>query len=837
MNEFKLAITENCGGLLKKSVLMYQLHSWNPSILRKVFCYCSGSVGLANTKLCSSAISAVAKSAIYGSNKCLNEFAKSGRIHDAQKLFESMPERDEFTWNSMISGCAELGKLVEARKLFDQAPSKSAITWSALISGYCRYGYEIEGFQLFWLMQHEGHKPSQFTLGSVLRICSIKGLLSKGEQIHGYAIKTNLDANVFVITGLIDMYAKCLQVMEAEVLFEMMPDGRNHVTWTAMINGYSVNGDASKAIGCFKGMRDEGIGANQYTFPAVLSACGTNSNIRFGVQVHSCVVRGGFEANVFVQSALVDMYAKCGDLDNAKQAIDRMEVDTAASWNSLMVGYVRNGLEDEALFLFKVMHQRTMGLDEFTYPSVLNCLTSKQNVKIGKSVHCLVIKSGFQGFKLICNALVDMYAKQGDLYSAFEVFNNMPDKDVISWTSAVTGYAHNGFHEEALEFFCKMRISGIEPDQIVTSSILSSCSELALLELGQQLHASSLKSGLGLFLSVNNSLLAMYAKCGCLKEANRVFNSMPIRNVMTWTALIVGCAQNGKGKESLQLYDEMIQSGTKPDFITFIGLLFACSHAGLVEQGRLYFESMVNVYGITPGPDHYASMIYLLGRSGKMQEAEKLLDEMLVGPNATVWKALLAACRVHGNEDLAKRAALALFELTPQDAVPYIILSNIYSSAGKWEEAAAVRKLMRSRSVIKEPGYSWLEMNGKVHKFLSEDRSHPKAKEIYHKIDDVIKLIKEAGYVPDMNFALHDINEEGKELGLAYHSEKLAVAFGLLYLPQGAPIRIYKNIRVCGDCHSAMKFISKIFNQHIILRDSNCFHHFLVGICSCGDYY
>ena len=298
------------------------------------------------------------------------------------------------------------------------------------------------------------------------------------------------------------------------------------------------------------------------------------------------------------------MYAKCGDLDSAKKALAWMEVDNAVSWNSMIVGYVRHGLEDEALYLFKVMHQRNMKLDEFTYPSCLNCLTSKQDVRMGKSVHCLVVKSGFEGFKLICNALVDMYAKQGDLYSAFEVFNSIPDKDVISWTSAVTGYAHNDSHEEALKLFCKMRVSGIEPDQIVTSNVLSSCSELALLELGQQVHANLIKSGLGLSLSVNNSLVTMYAKCGCIEEANRVFNSMLIWNVITWTALIVGYAQNGKGKESLQLYDEMIQSGTKPDFITFIGLLFACSHAELVEQGRLYFEPMVNVYGITPGPDH-----------------------------------------------------------------------------------------------------------------------------------------------------------------------------------------------------------------------------------------
>lgn len=819
--------------LTKKTLVMCALYSrFSSSLLRSSYSSRSSTISLGDgiVRVCVSFSTAA-------TNKCLNELVKSRRIDDAQKLFETMPERDEFTWNSMVSGYADLGMLVEARKLFDKAPKKSSITWSALISGYCKYGYDSDGFQLFWEMQQEGHKPSQFTFGSVLRICAIKGFVLKGAQIHGYAIKTNFDTNVFVTTGLIDMYAKCLRVTEAEFLFEKMPGGRNHVTWTAMINGYSQNGNALGAIGCFRSMLNEGVAANQYTFPAVLSACASVSYVRLGVQVHGCVIRGGFDANVFVQSALVDMYAKCGELDSAEKALNSMEVDNSVSWNSMIVGYVRHGFKEKALFLFKQMHERNLDLDEFTYPSVLNCLTSKQDVKMGKSVHCLLVKSGFEDFKLVCNALVDMYAKQGCLYSAFEVFNNILDKDVISWTSVVTGCAHNGSHEEALKLFCKMRVHGIQPDQIVTSSVLSSCAELTMLEFGQQVHANFIKSDLAESMSVNNSLVTVYANCGSLGEATRIFNSMEMRNVISWTALIVGYAKNGKGKDSIRLYDEMIQNGIKPDFITFIGLLFACSHAGLVEQGRLYFESMTNVYGITPGPDHYACMIDLLGRSGKIHEAEKLLNEMVVKPDATVWKALLAACRLHGNIDLAKKAATALFELTPQDAAPYIMLSNIYSSAGKREEAAAMRTLMRSKNVNKVPGISWLEMNGKVHNFMSEDRSHPKAKEIYAKIDDVIILIKEAGYVPDMNFALHDINEEGKELGLAYHSEKLAVAFGLLYLPQGVPIRIYKNLRVCGDCHSAMKLISKIFCRQIVLRDSNCFHHFLDGVCSCGDYY
>ncbi|KAL3618668.1 hypothetical protein CASFOL_037487 [Castilleja foliolosa] len=772
-------------------------------------------------------------------NKYLSELLNSGRISDARNVFDKMPEKDECTWNTIISGYANSGKPVEARQLFDKHPGKSAITWSSLISGYCKMGHEIESFQLFYEMQRENYKPNHFTLASVLRMCSIKGLLGRGEQIHSYAIKTRFDLDVFVITSLIDVYAKCLCIVEAEHLFSAMPDEKkNHVTWTAMVNGYSQNGDALKAIECFAGMRGKGVEANQYTFPGVLTACAFFSDLRFGTQVHGCIFRGGFFANVFVQSALVDMYTKCGDLSSGLRVVESMAVDDVISYNAMIVGFVRHGFPERALTLFETMRVKNMGIDEFTYPSVLNSLALLKDVVTSMSIHSLVIKSGFEGYTIVCNALIDMYAKQANSDSALKLFNYLVEKDVISWTSLITGFAHGGSHEEALKLFCEMRVNGVCPDQVVVSSVVSSCAELALLDLGQQIHGNSIKSGHDGFLSVDNSLVSLYTHCGYLENAEKIFNLMKTQNVVSWTALIVGYAKNGEGIKSLQFYDEMIASNVKPDFITFIGLLFACSHAGLTERGRYYYESMVNDYNIKPGPNHYACMIDLLGRSGKLDEAEELLGKMTEKPDSTVWKSLLSACRMHGNNiELAKRAATALIEMEPRDSVPYVMLSNIYSANKKWDEAASVRRLMKSRGVGKEPGRSWMEMNGKVYSFVSEDRSHLETSAIFLKIEEMMILIKQAGYVPDMNFALHDINEEGKVYGLAYHSEKLAVAFGLIKLPIGVPIRVYKNIRVCGDCHSAMKFVSMVYDRHVILRDSNCFHHFREGVCSCGDYW
>ncbi|KAF8108558.1 hypothetical protein N665_0108s0091 [Sinapis alba] len=773
-------------------------------------------------------------------NQTLGDLSKSGRIDEARQLFDEMPEKDEFTWNTMIVAYSTSGRLSDAKQLFRRNPVKNTISWNALISGHCKYGSEDEAFSLFWEMQLEGRRFNEYTLGSVLRMCGASlGLLQRGEQIHGCIVKTGFDLDVGVVNGLLAMYALCRRISEAEYLFETMQGERNNVTWTSMLTGYSKNGFAYKAIECFRDMRREGNQSNQFTFPSVLTACGAVSARRVGVQVHGCIVKSGFKTNIFVQSALIAMYAKCRDLETARALLQDMEVDDVVSWNSMVVECVREGLKEEAMSLFGRMHERDMKIDEFTIPSVLNCFAnSRTEMKIASSVHCLIVKTGYGTYKLVNNSLVDMYAKRGIVDSALKVFEGMIEKDVISWTALVTGNTHNGSYEEALKLFRNMRAEGgISPDQIVTASVLSASAELTLLEFGQQVHGNYIKSGFPSSLSVDNSLVTMYTKCGSLEDANAVFNSMEIKDLITWTALIVGYAKNGKAKDSLQSYKLMIGSGITPDYVTFIGLLFACSHAGLIEEAQSYFDSMRTVYRITPGPEHYACMIDLYGRSGDFTKAEELLNQMEVEPDATVWKAILAASRKHGNIENGERAAKTLMELEPNNAVPYVLLSNMYSAAGRQEEAANVRRLMKSRNISKEPGCSWVEGKGRVHSFMSEDRRHPRKVEIYSKVDEMMLLIKEAGYLPDMSFALHDLDKEGKELGLAYHSEKLAVAFGLLAVPSGAPIRIIKNLRVCGDCHSAMKYISRVYLRHIILRDSNCFHHFRDGNCSCGDYW
>ncbi|CAN8280623.1 unnamed protein product [Cochlearia groenlandica] len=775
---------------------------------------------------------------ILESNLLLGDLSISGRVHEARQLFDKMPEKDEFTWNTMINAYCFSGRLSVANHLLRMNPMNNTISWNALISGYCKHGFEAEAFGFFFEMQFDGRTPNEYTFGSLLKMCTSLSLLFRGEQIHGCIIKTGFDFDVNVVNGLLSMYAHCKRISEAEFLFDTMLGHKNNVTWTSMLTGYSKNGFAYKAIECFRDMTRQGDHSNHFTFPGVLTACAAVSALRIGVQVHGCIVKSGFKTNIYVQSALIAMYAKCRDLDTARGLLRGMEVDDVVSLNSMIVECVRQGLQEEALSLFSRMHQRDLKIDEFTLPSILNCFASSSiGMKVASSVHCLIVKTGYGTYKLMNNALVDMYAKRRAMDSALKVFEGMIEKDVISWTALVTGNTQNGSYKEALKLFCNMRVEGISPDQIVTASVLSASAELTLLEFGQQVHGNYIKSGFPSSLSVYNSLVTMYTKCGSLEDANVIFNSMETRDLITWTALIVGYAKNGKAKDSLQSYNLMIGSGITPDYVTFIGLLFACSHAGLIEEAQGYFDSMRTVYGITPGPEHYACMIDLFGRSGDFVKAEEMMNQMEVEPDAIVWKAILAASRKHGNIEKGERAAKALMELEPNNAVPYVMLSNMYNAAGREEEAANVRRLMKSRNISKEAGCSWVEGKGEVHSFMSEDRRHPRMVEIYSKVDEMMLLIKEAGYAPDMSFSLHDLDKESKELGLFYHSEKLAVAFGLLVVPSGAPIRIIKNLRVCGDCHNAMKYISRVYLRHIILRDSNCFHHFRNGNCSCGDYW
>eukprot|EP01018_Ginkgo_biloba_P003038 Gb_26696 [translate_table: standard] len=634
----------------------------------------------------------------------------------------------------------------------------------------------------------------------------------------------------------IDIKAITEGKQSARHVFDKMSE-RNVVSWTTMIAGYCQNGNPLEGWRLFVQMKRAGMEPNQFTFSTVLPACASMGIVEQGKQVHSHICKSEIVSDVFVESALVDMYAKCMNLEHALQVFDKMSQRNLVSWNALIVGYSQNAHYEEAIKLFSKIPHESIKPDQITFSSVLSACASLTSLEHGRQVHAQIIKSESKSEIFVTNALVDMYAKCSSIDDAQQIFERAPRRDAVTWNVMIVGFAQNAHFEEAFSMFCQMQCNGIKFDEIAFSSVLSACSRLTALDQGKLVHVHILKTGFGLNMCAGNGLVDMYAKCGSIEDAFLVFNNMPERNVVSWTAMMTGCAQHGRGKEVIELFEEMSSADIKPDYITFVCVLSACSHAGLVGEGRRYFDSMSQDHGMAPRMEHYACMVDLLGRAGHLSEAEDFVNAMPFEPHASVWGALLGACRIHDNVEIGKRAADILFKLEPQNSGNYVLLANIYAATGMWEDVSKVRKMMEDYGVRKEPGCSWIDVKNRVHAFIVEDRTHPQTEEIYAMLEKLTRQMKEAGYVPDTHYVLYDLEQQHKEQILSYHSEKLALAFGLISTPTGTSIRIKKNLRVCRDCHTAIKFISKIVEREIVVRDITRFHHFKDGLCSCRDYW
>ncbi|KAK9131622.1 hypothetical protein Scep_011150 [Stephania cephalantha] len=577
---------------------------------------------------------------------------------------------------------------------------------------------------------------------------------------------------------MLAMYASSGDLLSAHSLFNHFHSSSSSsssspLLFNALIRGYSRLGHHEQTLRLYSRMMHLSR-PDHFTFPFVLKACAGLSLARTGKCVHAQCVGNGFERDLYVGSSLVNAYVKCGELGLARQLFDEMPVRDVSSWNALVSGCMRSGM---------------VGLGE-------------------------------------------------------ELFWRMERRNVLSWTGMISGYAQNGLASKALSMFHRMASGGdrgsevIRPNWVTVMSVLPACAHSAALEQGRRIHDYARSIGLGGNSSVQTALIAMYAKCGSLVEARRSFDELVDKGVVGWNTMITAYASHGKGAETISTFEDMIRAEVHPDFITFTGLLSGCSHSGLVEIGLAYFNDMERVYSVEPRVEHYACVVDLLSRAGRLREAKELIDRMPMPPSASVWGAVLAAsCRMHKNLEIGEMAAKELFVLEPENIGNYVLLSNMYAEVGKWEEVDKLRAVVKSLGIKKQPGCSWTEINGRAHLFLGGDVSHQQAKEIYKLLEALPEQIKAAGYVPDTSFALHDVSEEEKEHNLSTHSEKLAIAFGLLNTPPGTVLRVTKNLRICGDCHSAIKFISRIYDREIIVRDVNRFHHFRDGSCSCGDYW
>ncbi|CAN6994404.1 hypothetical protein IGI04_017437 [Brassica rapa subsp. trilocularis] len=536
---------------------------------------------------------------------------------------------------------------------------------------------------------------------------------------------------------------------------------------------------------------------------------------------------------------IINGYVKEGDLVSARKVFDEMSGRRkVTTWNAMIAGLVQYECNEEGLRLFREMHELGFSPDEYTLGSVFSGCAGLRSVFIGQQVHCHVVKYGFEMDSIVSSSLAHMYMRNWKLRDGQSVIRSMPVRTLVAWNTLLSGYAQEGCPETVLCEYKKMKISGYRPDQITFVTVLSSCSDLAIRGQGQQVHAEAVKIGASSVVAVVSSLISMYSKCGCLEDAAKAFSERGDEDEVMWSSMISAYGFHGRGEEAIKLFNTMVEeTEMEINEVTFLNLLYACSHSGLRDKGLELFDMMVEKYGFKPSLRHYTCVVDLLGRAGDLDQAEAKIRSMPMKPDAVIWKTLLSACSVHKNAETAQRAFEEILKIDPNDSSCYVLLANVHASAKRWRDVSEVRKSMRDRDVKKEPGVSWFEHKGEVYRFKMGDRSQSQSKEIYSYLKELTLEMKVKGYKPDTASVLHDMDDEEKESDLVQHSEKLAVAFALMVLPEGVPIRIIKNLRVCGDCHVAFKYISVIKNREITLRDGSRFHHFVNGKCSCDDYW
>ncbi|KAF6157489.1 hypothetical protein GIB67_004427 [Kingdonia uniflora] len=608
-------------------------------------------------------------------------------------------------------------------------------------------------------------------------------------------------------------------------------------TYNILIRAFTMKQSPEMAILLYIKMRDNAVEPDKYTFSGILKACSRLRVLKEGEQIHAHISKMGFGFHGFVQNTLIHLYANCGKVDVARRVFDKMQERGVITWNSMFAGYSKRGSWGEVVKLFQEMLELNVEFDEVSLISVLTACGRVGNLELGEWISEYIETKGLVGNLNLITSLVDMYAKCGRVEEARRLFHKMPRRDVVAWSAMISGYNQAGRCREALDLFHEMQIGNVDPNEVTMVSVLSSCAVLGAFETGKWVHFFIKRKRMKITVTLGTALMDFYAKCGSIEDSLEVFHKMSSKNVLSWTVLIKGLASNGQGRRALDFFTQMRKKNIEPNDVTFIGVLSACSHAGLVDEGRRLFVSMSRDYGIEPRIEHYGCMVDILARAGFLEEAYQFVTNMPIERNAIIYRTLLASCRVHKSVEFGEKSLENIVKLEPTHSGDYILLSNIYASVGRWEDASRVRRQMKEKGIKKSPGCTLIEIDGAIHEFLAEHSAHPQSKEIYRAVENMMKRIKSVGYVPDVTEARLDAEEDDKEAAVSHHSEKLAIAFGLINTSPGTTIRISKNLRVCSDCHTATKLISKVYNREIIVRDRNRFHHFKGGSCSCNDYW
>lgn len=634
-------------------------------------------------------------------------------------------------------------------KVFDEMPERNVVSWTSVIAGYSQNGKGIEAIRLYLQMQQSGVMPDHFTFGSVIRACSNRSDVEFGRQLHANVIKSEFGSHLIPQNALIAMYNKFGQITDALDVFSRIKT-KDLISWSSMIAGFSQLGYELEALYYFQEMIYLGVyQPNEFIFGSVLSACGSLLQPQYGRQIHGMSIKFGLRGDVFTGCSLSDMYAKCGFLHSAQTAFYQIERPDLVAWNAIIAGFAYGGGANEAISFFSQMRHLGLTPDDITIRSLLCACTSPCTLNQGKQVHSYITKMGLNSDVPVCNTLLSMYAKCLDLSDAFKMFNEIKSNaDLVSWNAILTVCLQ---HNQAGEVFALLKLllpSENKPDHITLANVLGACGEIASLEMGVQIHCYAMKTGLKLDISVTNGLINMYTKCGSLESARSLFDCMRKPDVVSWSTLIVGYAQFGYGEEALDLFRKMRSLGVKPNQVTFVGVLTACSHVGLVEEGWQLYNTMEMEHGIIPTREHCSCVVDLLARAGCIKEAEAFINQMWFDPDIVVWKTLLAACKTYNNVEVAKRAAENILEIDPSNSAAHVLLCSIYASTGSWKDVSQLRSLMKQRGIRKVPGQSWLEIKDTMHVFVAEDCLHPERDQIYAVLDELWLQMLDAGFVP-----------------------------------------------------------------------------------------
>ncbi|CAI9274875.1 unnamed protein product [Lactuca saligna] len=554
-------------------------------------------------------------------------------------------------------------------------------------------------------------------------------------------------------------------------------------------------------------------------------------------QVHAQIILSGKTSSLPLLTKLITSACAAEAIIYTRQLLFSIPNPDSFLFSSLIKTSTKHNYPVDSLIFYRHMLVCNAEWSNHAFTAVIKACANLSALGLGRIIHCHVIVSGYGVDLFVQAALVSFYSKCNELGVAQKVFDEMPQRTLVAWNSMISGYEQNGLADKAITLFYKMRDSGVEFDSVTLVSVLSACSQLGDLSLGCWIH-EYIRSNLHVNTTIATSLINMYGRCGDVIKAREVFNSLNQQNVVTWTSMISTYGMNGYGKKAMEIFHLMKLHGPPPNSITFIAVLSACAHGGLVSEGQLAYTSMIQDYKLVPKMEHHVSMVDMLGRAGLLNKAYQHIQDMNhVKPGAAIWTAMLGACKMHKNVNLGVIAADNLLAIEPQHPGHYVLISNIYAMAGQMDRVEMIRNVMIRKGLKKQVGYATIEVDHKTYLFTMGDKSHPETVAIYRYLDELMERCREVGYTPASESVMHELEEEERVYALRYHSEKIALAFGLLKTGHGSIIRIVKNLRVCEDCHIAIKFISVVTKRKIVVRDKLRFHHFENGICSCLDYW